>query len=444
MAPRLLHYSDLEWALDDPDRVARLAGLLDAARDDDALVLGSGDDTAPGVLATATEGRAALDFFDAVAPDAETPGNHDFDFGLEATRQVVHESPQQWVSANVSADGGWLAARDVVPAETFEVDGARVGVTGVTDPRTADAAPAATGLEIADPVRAVGEAVAGVRADVDHLVVLSHTGRDDDIASAHHLDAVLGGHVHDERIEHVAGTVCTRPGANGDVVLEVDLGTGAVTRHAVADAPADPAVRERFERRRAAAGLDEVVTRTEVPVGRDPTDRLDGESRAGNFVTDAYRWAAGADCALHNAGGLRAGAPLAGDVRVSDLVSLVPFDEPVVLAEVEGRELSALLEEAYADCHGEYRWTAHVSGMRVRYDTGARELREVSVGGRPVAPGRRYRLATSAYLLQTPHEFPTLEEGHRVRTLDTQYEVLAAYAREQGLAPERDGRVVLE
>jgi 2',3'-cyclic-nucleotide 2'-phosphodiesterase (5'-nucleotidase family) len=40
-------------------------------------VVGTGDNTAPGVLSLATEGRAALPFFEAVEPDADTFGNHD-------------------------------------------------------------------------------------------------------------------------------------------------------------------------------------------------------------------------------------------------------------------------------------------------------------------------------------------------------------------------------
>jgi 2',3'-cyclic-nucleotide 2'-phosphodiesterase (5'-nucleotidase family) len=77
MGPRLLHYSDLEGVFDSPERVARLAGLIAELRDEETLVVGTGDNTAPGVLSLATEGRAALPFFEAVEPDADTFGNHD-------------------------------------------------------------------------------------------------------------------------------------------------------------------------------------------------------------------------------------------------------------------------------------------------------------------------------------------------------------------------------
>jgi len=85
---RLLHVSDLEGALDDPERVARLAGLIGTLDGPDALVCGSGDNTGPGVVSLATGGWAALTLFDAVGLDVETWGNHDLDYGLDSARAL--------------------------------------------------------------------------------------------------------------------------------------------------------------------------------------------------------------------------------------------------------------------------------------------------------------------------------------------------------------------
>jgi 2',3'-cyclic-nucleotide 2'-phosphodiesterase (5'-nucleotidase family) len=79
-------------------------------------VAGTGDDTSPGVLALATEGRQSLSFFEAVEPDVETFGNHDFDYGPDATRAIVSASPQTWVSANVIVE---------MPSKTTTVSASR-------------------------------------------------------------------------------------------------------------------------------------------------------------------------------------------------------------------------------------------------------------------------------------------------------------------------------
>jgi 2',3'-cyclic-nucleotide 2'-phosphodiesterase (5'-nucleotidase family) len=447
MTPRVLHYSDAEGVYDHPDRLARLAGLIEAERDEATLVCGTGDNTAPGVLSLVSQGRQALDFFERVDPDAETFGNHDFDYGLDAARGFVRDSPQRWVSANLELDGERFG-RDagVTPSTVIERDGARVGLIGVLDPAATEMTARLGGLRVTDPVEAVGREIGRLRErSVDYLVVLSHLGSgDDDLARRFDLDAVLGGHVHAARAETVAGTPCTRPGPNGHRVMEVDLATGETAAHDVADAPVAEELLATFERRRAETGLDETVARVDRPVERTRDLRTAGECRIGNFVADAYRWAGGTDVGLHNAGGIRDGPALAGEVTVADLVSVVPFDEPVAVAELSGEALRALFGEAFRAPHGEDRWTAHVSGCSVTYDTDARELCAVAVDGEALVDDRTYTVATNDYLLQTPAEFPTLSAGDRLETLETQFEVLADYARRRGIDPSLSGRIDLD
>ncbi|PSQ08230.1 hypothetical protein BRC93_15370 [Halobacteriales archaeon QS_5_70_15] len=131
MTLRLLHYSDVENAYDDPERVGRLAGTLLAGDGGDALACGTGDNTAPGVLALRTEGWQSLDLFAAVEPDSETFGNHDLDLCAERTLELVPRSPQQWLrgtstrptprrgrtrSARASACGPGRSSRPTAPA----------------------------------------------------------------------------------------------------------------------------------------------------------------------------------------------------------------------------------------------------------------------------------------------------------------------------------------
>ena len=454
MPPRLLHYSDVENAYDDPGRIGRLAGLVGSLRDDDTLVLGTGDNTAPGVLSMVSEGRQALDFFAAVAPDADTFGNHDFDYGPDAITEIVRESPQTWVSANVEwADGERSGERfaheaGVVPSTVVDVDEVTVGLTGVTEPKTGSMCPGATGLAFTDPVAAVRREVGRLRdRGVDAVIVLSHLGSGDDgLARGTDVDVILGGHVHSRRIDRVADTLLTRPGANARGLLEIDLdgapSTDAVTVHEVADGPLDETVADAMETRRSEAGLDEVVGHVDEPITRDRAVKHTGECRIGNFIADAYRWAADADVGLQNSGGIREGSPLAGEVTVADLVSVVPFDEPVTVAELSGRELRQLCREA----DGEHvqavadRWHAHVSsGLTIERNGSGVEA--VHLNGTPVSADDTYTVATTDYLFHTDHEFPVLSDHHRVERLSTQYEVLAAYARERGIDPAVEGRI---
>jgi 2',3'-cyclic-nucleotide 2'-phosphodiesterase (5'-nucleotidase family) len=439
---RLLQYSDVENVYDDPVRAGRLAGCLRALSDHDSLVVGTGDNTAPGVVALASRGRQALDLFDAVDTAFETFGNHDFDFGPDAALDIVADSEATWVSANARLDGRPFG-RDagVVPHAVARVDGERVGFFGVTDPATGSLNPMAADVTFVDPIAAAREAISSL-GSVDHVVALSHLGAgDDDLAAVEGVDVVLGGHVHSRRNELVGGTRCTRPGVNGEAVCEVDLSTGTATLHDTdAAEPYEPLV-DALRDRVAAAGFDEVVAHVDEPLARDRDTVFGGECRVGNFVADAYRWATESDVGLQNSGGLRDGPPLVGAVTTGDLVSLVPFEEQVVTAEVTGAELEAILAESAGEnlSFGDPDWWhGHVSGVSVAIANGTTE---VSVGGEPLDPDRTYTVGTSDYLLHTDHEFPTLAQRHRAGEVGIQYEVLWAYARSEGVDACVDGRL---
>jgi 2',3'-cyclic-nucleotide 2'-phosphodiesterase (5'-nucleotidase family) len=454
MTARLLHYSDVENAFDDPDRIGRLAGLLTDLNDDDAVVVGSGDNTAPGVLSLVTEGRHSLPFFEAIGADFGTFGNHDFDYEPDATRELVADSPQTWLTANVEESGGRARGGERFASEhteswvVREVDGIEVGFFGVTTPATSSINPNATDVAFADPIAAgVAAADACRAAGAEVVVAVSHLGtEDDELAVAADVDVVLGGHVHSEVVERVDGAVLLRPGVNGHVAYEVEVAADGVdvTRHETADATVHEGVARAMREAMARANVDEVVAHVADPIERTHAAAFRGESRIGNFVADAYRWATGADVGLQNSGGVREGDPLVGEVTIADVMSVVPFQEPVAVAELTGAELRETVRQARGAnlAFGEPDWWhAHLSGASVVWDRSRETVVALRVDGELVDDDETYTLATTDYLFHTEHEFPALDAGHRVDVGDVQYEVLAAYARENGLDPQLEGRV---
>ncbi|GAB7009130.1 bifunctional metallophosphatase/5'-nucleotidase [Halorubrum trueperi] len=458
---RLVHYSDIENVFDAPERAARLAGRIRALSGPDAAVVATGDTTAPGVLSLVATGRQIVDFYAATDTVLDTFGNHEFDYGPDALRGLVDDAPAAFVSANVRDEDGEPFGREegVVPWTTRVIDGATIGFVGVTDPATDSLNPMAAELSFDDPVAAADDALAAMRDEIgengdglDYAVVLSHLGAgDDDLARALDVDAILGGHVHSRRNEVVAGTRLVRPGVNGEAVAEVEFGSAgapdtppAATLHEPEGATPVSGLEDALAERMAAADLGEVVDRVSEPIERTGAVVHGGECRAGNFVADAFRWALDADVGLSNAGGLRQGDPLAGDVTKADLISLLPFEEPVALASVTGAELHDVFREMAApdvDFGEDDWWHGHVSNAAVVWDADTELIVEATVGGEPIDPEARYTVAVSEYLLHSEHEFPTLAQRHRIDEAGIQYEVLAEYARERGIDPRVEGRV---
>jgi len=446
MAVRILHYSDLETALDNPEQTGALAGTIEARRDDETVVVGTGDNTAPGALSLATDGRAALAVFEALDPDGDTFGNHDFDFGPENARELAADAPQPWLCANAHENGDRFAADATTPSRLVDADGTTVGLVGVAHPKTGSINPAASDIDFADPVPVVREEAAALRDQgADHVVVLSHCGRiDEKIAQETDVAAVLGGHVHDVHTDTIDGTVVVRPGRAAGHLSEVTLDeTPSVTVHDV-DGEVDETVTKRLRAQLAEHGLDEVVTTVEEPVERTEHAATVAGSQIGNFVTDALKWKAGADVAISPPGGIRAGDPLAGDVTAGELMSLTPYDDDLVTVELPGhrlREAFVAVPFGYHDEGHPDRYCSHVSGAHLRWDDDAGVLQDATVGGEPIDPNRQYTVAVADYLVHADFVNPAFGEGDVVDRHGLAAEALVEYAREVGIDPSTAQRV---
>ena len=92
------------------------------------------------------------------------------------------------------------------------------------------------------------------------------------------------------------------------------------------------------------------------------------ETNLGDFCADAFRCVTNADVGYVNGGGIRADIP-AGDITFNDLVSVFPFNNQIVLAEVEGRIIKDMLEMAVMNWPMEDGSFPHMSGLTFSVNT---------------------------------------------------------------------------
>ncbi len=124
-----------------------------------------------------------------------------------------------------------------------------------------------------------------------------------------------------------------------------------------------------------------------------PKQREARELLLGNFVADltferAQSFRKDLDLAFVTSGGLR--VPIAkGVVKVADIFELMPFENELVIVELEGEALQQFLQ--YVVSHR----NISVSNLTMRIEQG--QIKEVLIGGKPLE-ARPYLLATSDYL----------------------------------------------
>ena len=453
MSFRLLHYADLEGAYDDPDRMGQFAGLIQGLVDSETLVVGAGDNIAPSALSLVTDGEQALELFDTIGAAVDTLGNHDFDYGPETVLSVIRNSPQQWVCANAFIDSDRFGKETgIVPWTTMTVAEHRIGFVGVAHPLTDQKSPGASALSFTDPIEAARTAVEDLRnKNVDHIICISHLGNeenhgegeDDELIRSVDVDVVLGGHTHNQpRIDWIDETLYVRGSGEAVDLMAVEFdGEWTAERQLVSEVPCDSTVKTAFQDLQKQAGLIEVVATVEDPIECTHQTCYHGESRIGNFVTDAYRWKTDADIGLQHSPGLRSSPPLAGEVTVADLLTIVPFDMEVVRCEVPGTALRELLEKGGDLIYPEYPeyWHMHLSGGSLTFDFTHRELVNATVAGNALDPSGSYSIALPENLLQWIDDLPGDEDS--LWTYGRQYEVLAEFARTRGINSECSGRI---
>ena len=121
------------------------------------------------------------------------------------------------------------------------------------------------------------------------------------------------------------------------------------------------------------------------------------ESLLSNFAADALlhvaRWQEGGniDFALTNFGGLRASIPQ-GDVRLYDIYAVFPFENALVILDMEGVDVWKLFEAFAARGRVEA-----VSGINISIED--RKIKELLIDGQPFDMQKRYRVATIDFLL---------------------------------------------
>lgn len=397
-SPQLLAINDVETAFDDPDRLSRLAGAIQARTDDSTLLLDAGDSTALGALAFVTDrGRGqARAFHESVAPDIHVPGNHDFDHGPDWLAEFAGATPGSWLASNVSYEGTFENST------VCQIGGASVAVVGVAHPGTATFCAAADDVTFTDPVGAVRRALDAV-GPVDYRVVLSHCGqRDREIARNTEADVVVGGHDHTRTIDRVDGTLVCRTAGKGRELLVVTLGkTPEASVVDTATATPDAGVLQEYRDRLATAGLD-----GHVGTFAD----LDATATA-ELVARAYRSGADADAGLVFEASVR--EPLGGPVTTGDVVGTVPFGSDLVTVELAGERLQELLADSHEpidDTHGRCIWAG------------------VDSDGRSVARDDAYRVGVMSYV-PASEVLPGVDRSHVVATHGPQHEHVLNYLR---------------
>ncbi|HEX8177663.1 MAG TPA: bifunctional UDP-sugar hydrolase/5'-nucleotidase [Pyrinomonadaceae bacterium] len=430
------------------------------------LFLLSGDTISPSVESMTYKGAQMIDAWNAIGLDYSVFGNHEFDFGPDVLRERMKESRFGWLGANVIDKKTGKPFGDTPPYVIREFEGVKVGIIGLVLPETKTTSRPGPDLEFLSPCDVARRLVPEMRSRGANVVIgLTHlTMREDkELARCADFDVIIGGHEH-TLLESLSGrtpifkmTSDAREMAR--IQLNIYAGSGRLesidweaipVTNEIPDDPAFAPIVRKYEN--LLKELDERVGRTDVALeARDEPSRSE-ETNVGNLIADAFRTQTGADVAILNGGSIRADTVIeAGDLTRRDVLSILPFPNPVVKLEVTGATIRAALEHGVSRSREDQQpgRFPQVSGLRFTFDArrpaGSR-VTEVTVGGQPLDDKKTYTLATTTFM--------AVEGGDDYKVLQNQRflikpeqaarapEVLRqAIAGAKSIAPRTDGRI---
>ena len=446
----ILYTNDVHCAVDDNLGYTGLATVKNAleAQGKHVVLVDNGDAVQGDTIGTLSNGEYIIDIMNEVGYDVATPGNHEFDYGMDQFFALTEQANFPYVSANfVDNDGNTVLDPYVIK----DVAGVKIAFVGISTPKTITTSTPKyfqddngnyiyafqqdeTGEKL---YAAVQSAVDAARAEgAQFVIALAHLGIEEDcspwtssevIVNTTGIDAVLDGHSHSmiqgEKVKNKDGAEVllssteTKLAYIGCLTIKDD---GSMSTTLISDNGMKEfigGIQEEFEEL-----VNTVVASTDVDlIIKDPAsgERIVrvSETNLGDLCADAYRAMSGADVAIVNGGGVRADIP-AGDITYGQIIAVHPFGNEMCVVECTGQEILDALELGCSKLPAESGGFLQVSGMTYTIDMnvestvkldengmfvsveGDRRVKDVTVGGEPLDPEKTYTLASHNYKLK--------------------------------------------
>ena len=354
----------------------------------DVLLVDAGDHVQGTAYGSMDEGASIIKLMNAAGYDAATPGNHEFDYGMDRAKAIMKEADFPYLSCN------WVDLRTtlrVLPSvKVFVRGGRRIAFVGVTTPETFTKSTPAYFMDKAQRkyiydiqggedgkklYDAVQKAIDKAKLLADVVIGLGHLGVDPSsspwtseevIAHTSGFDAFIDGHSHtvmeNKQVQDASGkaVTLTQTGsyfANvGEMTIAADgtITTKLIPTHEGMDATIAAMQTGWVNTVDDMLGEKIAVGDSDFYVSDPATGKRrirSAETNLGDFVADGiYTYfneveKLHCDVAIMNGGGIRADVP-AGDWTFKTCKQVSPFGNVACLMSVTGKQIQDALEFA--------------------------------------------------------------------------------------------------
>jgi 2',3'-cyclic-nucleotide 2'-phosphodiesterase (5'-nucleotidase family) len=371
------------------------------------------------------KGRLMMRLFNLLEYDAWTLGNHDFDWGRDALEANLALSKSAVLTGNLRVDGKPSGALDgawksVLPWVMRESGGFRIALIGLVTPGLPYWLPPELldGAEALDPLGSLRRSVSEARAaKADAIVATGHMGftdRDDFanpvrgiLKQVPGVDVYLGGHTHrNQPLWKIGNVFCSQAGYHGIHCGRVDLTFDRDTRKLIGRDAMTDLMDARFEPDAAVMDLAGPDLRTsaeqlarKVAVVKAQIKSGGADNPLATLFCECFAEALAqngnpVDGVFHGTFG-SSDMPV-GEVTVADCWKMLPYENLLVTAEFDARELIEVIRmERGLRASDRILWP-----FQLRLDGGG-AVKSFTHRGKPVDMGARFTIAFNSYDAQS-------------------------------------------
>ncbi|HEA30819.1 MAG TPA: multifunctional 2',3'-cyclic-nucleotide 2'-phosphodiesterase/5'-nucleotidase/3'-nucleotidase [Leeuwenhoekiella sp.] len=419
--------------------IARLATAVSQIRngkDKDAVLLLDGGDTfSDDLLSNITKGEVVIKALNQMGYDLMALGNHDFDYGLDRTRELEQMANFPMRAANVVE----VATKKPIfnePYKIFERQGIRIGVLPIAyrNTKLTGNPENMKGIRFEKGLGTIQKYLPELDQKSDIVVVLSHEGMAVDKLMADKVegvDIIVGAHSHDyiePPYKSSTGTYVVQAMSDAAVLGETEL---LIENKKLKDLKTNYhfLYADKWEedaeivkiiddfRNDHLAGLEEPVAVVETPIGR----MYKMESPFDKLVTTILKEEFGTDIAF--VPGVGYGITLQEEVTKEDVFKLIPHNSKIVTLEMTGEKLIKLLEQTASNLKPEDKMESvggllQSSGISYTLDLGKpmnERICNVKIDGKNIDNHKIYKVATHSGMLKGIHKYTQFSEGTTIK-----------------------------
>ncbi|OGH98743.1 MAG: hypothetical protein A2039_08505 [Candidatus Melainabacteria bacterium GWA2_34_9] len=352
------------------------------------LVLDAGDIAQGTLFFKFFDGIPDMKLMSEVGYDAAELGNHEFDKGISGIEKMVGSAKFPFLCANIRFLNNSELQKKVKPYIIKDYNGFKVAVIGIIANDLKTLVSNSRNIEVLDSIETTKNIVKEVNSKVDLIVVLSHSGFEEDIKVAKavpEVDVIVGGHSHtflkkpyqvfhgktstlrsgSENLKNGfhekpgledlnSFTLIVQDGEFGINIGSLDLNfeNKNIEKYNYDSILVDGTDKDSYFERKIAKLYQKIYLQSNQKIGEIKVS-FEGEpstrkqlNKYGALINQAIKEKCPeAEIVIINGGGIRSKKPWkAGTITLADVFEVYPFENLIVVADVKGSDIKSVLE----------------------------------------------------------------------------------------------------